>query len=279
MPTFGLLRGSTAARAGQGRAPVRAPAAVRVELDPARAARWLALATVAVVGACVLVASLSIVLGSPSMYGVVPIFDLGREASVPAGYSALLLLAAAGLLALVAGIERSRQGRLWPYWAVLALGFVYLATDELVAIHEKLNRPLQDLLGASRDTTTWVVAGALGALAAGVFFLPFLRALPARLAARFVLAGAVYVGSAVGLETVATQLGYAGHGRARGGGRDGRRGAVHLGVAGPPPRGRGPPRAEVLSRRGHGGGRTGAIGPWATRTRSSPWRRRWRRRS
>ena len=60
----------------------------------------------------------------------------------------------------------------------------------------------------SRDTTTWVVAGALGALAAGVFFLPFLRALPARLAARFVLAGAVYVGSAVGLETVATQLGY-----------------------------------------------------------------------
>jgi hypothetical protein len=77
-----------------------------------------------------------------------------------------------------------------------------------VAIHEKLNRPLQDLLGASRDTTTWVVAGALGALAAGVFFLPFLRALPARPAARFVLAGAVYVGSAVGLETVATQLGY-----------------------------------------------------------------------
>jgi hypothetical protein len=173
-----------------------------VELDPARAARWLALATAAVVGACVLVASLSIVLGSPSMYGVVPIFDLGREASVPADYSALLLLAAAGLLALVAGIERSRQGGLWLYWAVLALGFAYLAVDELVAIHEKLNRPLQDLLGASRDTTTWVVAGALGALAAGAFFLPFLRALPARPAARFVLAGAVYVGSAVGLETV-----------------------------------------------------------------------------
>ena len=64
------------------------------------------------------------------------------------------------------------------------------------------------MLGASRDATTWVVAGALGALAAGVFFLPFLRALPARLAARFVLAGAVYVGSAVGLETVATQLGH-----------------------------------------------------------------------
>ena len=33
-------------------------------------------------------------------------------------------------------------------------------------------------------------------------FLPFLRALPARPAARFVVAGAVYVGSAVGLETV-----------------------------------------------------------------------------
>ena len=55
-----------------------------------------------------------------------------------------------------------------------------------------------------------MVAGALGALAAGAFFLPFLRALPAKLAARFVLAGAVYVGSAVGLEMVAVamQLGY-----------------------------------------------------------------------
>jgi hypothetical protein len=101
------------------------------------------------------------------MYGMVPIFDLGREASVPAGYSALLLLTAAGLLALIARIERSREGRLWFYWAVLALGFVYLAADELVAVHEKLNRPLRDLLGVSDDVTTWVVAGALGALAAG----------------------------------------------------------------------------------------------------------------
>jgi hypothetical protein len=206
MATFGLLRGSTAARVGQGEA--RAAAVVRVEFSPARAARWLALATAAVVGACVLVTSLSIALGSPTMYGLAPIFDLGREASVPAGYSALLLLAAAILLALIAGIERPREGRLWPYWVVLAFGFAYLAVDELVAIHEKLNRPLQDLLGASRDTTTWVVAGALGALAAGAFFLPFLRALPARLAARFVLAGAVYVGSAVGMEIVLVFLGY-----------------------------------------------------------------------
>ena len=178
MATSRLLHGSTAARAGrEGRA--LAPPTARVALGPARAARWLALATAAVVGACVLVTSLSIVLGSPSMYGVAPIFDLGREASVPAGYSALLLLAAALLLALAAWVERSREGRLWPYWVVLALGFAYLAVDELVAIHEKLNRPLQDLLGASRDTTTWVVAGALGALAAGAFFLPFLRAPPA----------------------------------------------------------------------------------------------------
>jgi hypothetical protein len=206
MATSRLLRGLTAARAAQGCA--LAPLTVRVELDPARAARWLALATAAVLGACVLVTSLSIALGAPYLHGLAPIFDLGREASVPAGYSALLLLAAAFLLALVAGIERSREGRLWSYWAVLALGFAYLAADELAAVHEKLNRPLQDLLGASRDATTWVVAGALGALAAGVFFLPFLRALPARLAARFVLAGAVYVGSAVGLETVATQLGH-----------------------------------------------------------------------
>lgn len=179
-----------------------APAIMPVQLDLARAARWLGTVTAGVVGSCVLVTSLSIVLGRRSLYGVVPIFDLDREASIPAGYSALLLLAAAVLLALIASIERARRQWLWPYWAVLAVGFAYLAVDELVAIHEKLNRPLQDLLGASRDTTTWVVAGALGALAAGAVFVPFLRALPAGLALRFVVAGAVYVGCAVGLETV-----------------------------------------------------------------------------
>ena len=96
MPAFGLLP-SSMARAEQGRA--QAPATVvRVELGPAQVARWLTLATAAVVGSCVLVTSLSITLGSPSMYGLAPIFDLGREASVPAGYSAPLLLAAALLL-------------------------------------------------------------------------------------------------------------------------------------------------------------------------------------
>ena len=186
----------------------QAPATVRVELGPTQAALWLTLATAAVIGSCVLVTSLSIVFRRSSMFGVAAIFDLSREASIPTGYSALLLLTSAVLLALIARIERSRDEGLWFYWAVLALGFVYLATDELVAIHEKFNRPLQDLLGVSRDVTTWVIVGALGVLTAGVFFLPFVRALPARQASRFIVAGSIYVGSAVGLETIATQLGY-----------------------------------------------------------------------
>jgi hypothetical protein len=179
-----------------------------VELGPAQAARWLTLATAAVVGSCVLVTSLSIILERPYLLGLVPMFDLDREATIPAGYSALLLLGSAVLLVLVARVERLQGEQRWFYWVALSLGFVYLAADELVAIHEKFNLPLRHLLGVSPRATTWVIAGVLGALAAGVFFLPFLRALPARLASRFVVAGAVYVGSALGLETVWVALGH-----------------------------------------------------------------------
>jgi hypothetical protein len=205
MAAFGLLP-SSMARAEQGRA--QAPATVRVELGPAQVARWLTLATAAVVGSCVFVTSLSIVLGRPSMFGLMPVFDLDREATIPAGYTALLLLSSAILLILVARIERLQGDQRWFYWAILSLGFVYLAADELVALHERFNRPLRYLLGASPRAATWMIAGTLGALAAGIFFLPFLRTLPARHAARFVVAGVVYVGSAVGLEMVAAALGH-----------------------------------------------------------------------
>ena len=167
MAAFGLLP-SSMARAEQGRA--QAPATVvRVELGPAQVARWLTLATAAVVGSCVFVTSLSIVLGRPFMFGLMPVFDLDREATIPAGYTALLLLSSAILLILVARIERLQGDQRWFYWAILSLGFVYLAADELVAIHERFNRPLRYLLGASPRATAWVIAGALGALAAGIF--------------------------------------------------------------------------------------------------------------
>jgi hypothetical protein len=181
-----------------------ATAPVRVELGRARPALWLALATLAVVGACVVVSSLSILLGRPSLFGLARLFDLNQEFNIPSLYSGLLLLGAAVLLFVVATIERRRRNLLWRHWAILAAGFVYLTFDELVGIHEKLNRPLQDLLGLSGDVTTWVIAGGLAALVAGAFFLPFLRLLPRRHAATFLAAGILFVGSAVGMEIVST---------------------------------------------------------------------------
>jgi hypothetical protein len=159
-----------------------------------------------VVGACVVVSSLSILLGRPSLFGLARLFDLNEEVTIPSLFSGLLLLTAAALLLVIAMAERGRQSLLWPYWAILSAGFVYLTFDEVVSIHEKLNRPLQDLLGLSADVTTWVIMGGLAALAAGAFFLPFLRLLPLRHAATFVAAGILFVGSAVGMEILSTTL-------------------------------------------------------------------------
>jgi hypothetical protein len=63
-----------------------------------------------VVGSCVFVTSLSIILAHRFMFGLMPVFDLDREATIPAGYTALLLLSSAVLLILIARIERLQGG-------------------------------------------------------------------------------------------------------------------------------------------------------------------------
>ena len=62
-------------------------------------------------------------------------FDLNKEQTFPATFSGVLLLAAGGL-ALLNGLVRSKtlRGRRW--WIVLALVFAFLGLDEIAALHE-----------------------------------------------------------------------------------------------------------------------------------------------
>lgn len=133
--------------------------------------------------------------------GVVPFLSLSEEANVPTFYSAAILLAAALLLALIAmGAKRNGQ-RFVAGWWILSAGFLYIAVDEAVQLHEWVTPLMSNLKEFSGVLTfSWVIPATALVAILGVLYIPFLRHLPPRTRNRFLLAGAIYVGGAVGME-------------------------------------------------------------------------------
>lgn len=160
-------------------------------VDPARATRWLA-ATSALVALLGLAAELGRHLGGWDS-SVVGLLSLSYEGNLPTWHaSALALVCALLLLACAAQAELDR-GR----WRLLAAGFAAISIDEVVGLHETTSGWF-DTAGALHFG--WVIPAAALVLALVPVFVPFLRRLPPPTARAFVLAGALYVGGAVGME-------------------------------------------------------------------------------
>ena len=134
-------------------------------------------------------------------FGLVPLVNLGFEGNVPTWYSSTLLFAAAALLAAIAWTRLHRRSAYGRHWAVLAVIFLYLSIDESVVIHELINQPL----GAALELGgmlyfAWVLPFGVLVVTFVLGYLGFLRHLPRRWRVWFVLAGAIYVGGALGTE-------------------------------------------------------------------------------
>ncbi|HET7876233.1 MAG TPA: hypothetical protein VFN71_12010 [Methylomirabilota bacterium] len=141
------------------------------------------------------------VFGHDRLLGFVRLFDLDAEANVPTWYASVTLLLCAGLLGLIARAESERGGRDATRWAVLALIFVGLSIDEAASIHELAIKPLQTAWNTRGIFYFgWIIPGGIFALLVGVAYGRFLWRLPIRTRRRFVLAGALYVGGALGVE-------------------------------------------------------------------------------
>jgi hypothetical protein len=144
----------------------------------------------------------------------VRLFALDREANVPTWFSSSILLASAALLGWIAMNRRGRKAPFWRHWTALALVFLFFSLDETAQIHEMLSRPTRHLLGLDGALHfSWVVPVGFLVLVSGVFFLPFLRGLPAGTRNLFLLSGSVFLLGSLGLESVSalfsTQVGKA----------------------------------------------------------------------
>ena len=85
------------------------------------------------------------------LHKMVKLFYVDLELNVPTFFSMLLLLAAAFLLAVIYLLARQREDVQQMKWAVLSVGFFYMAFDEILAIHDRLVEPMQALLGGEES--------------------------------------------------------------------------------------------------------------------------------
>lgn len=124
--------------------------------------------------------------------------SVDEEASLPALFSAVMLLLCLALLLLIARAPATR--RKLP-WTVLGGAFLFLALDEAVAIHEGLMAHMSPRVGGSGYLHfVWVVPYGIGTAVLAAVYIPFLRSLPRRSARLFVAAGSVFVVGALGFE-------------------------------------------------------------------------------
>lgn len=143
-------------------------------------------------------------LGHDYVYGFVPfaeqMFDLDLERNPATWFSSVLLLVSALLLGYVGLATRAVRDAYGRHWLILAGIFLYLSLDEATAIHERANalKDVLDLGGVLRFA--WVIPGAAFVGGVALAYIRFLRSLPGRTRRLFILAGALYVGGALGLE-------------------------------------------------------------------------------
>jgi hypothetical protein len=137
------------------------------------------------------------------------LFDVDAEANVAAWFSSAILLLAALLLTAVGLAKRLAREPYARHWIGLGLVFVFLSMDETAMFHEKTIDPLRVLLRATGVLYySWVVVGALVVFVIGLIYLKFLRDLPGPIRVRFVVAGLLFVGGALGVEMIAAYYHY-----------------------------------------------------------------------
>lgn len=143
--------------------------------------------------------------GHDYIFGLVRLLYVDQESNVPTLFSVSLLLGAAGLLGIVAVAERKAASPFWRHWGALAVGFVAIAADEFMSLHELLTGPIRGAAAGAMGNLFhygWIAVGFPLALLLGVAFWRFLGHLPARTRLQFIAAGAMFIGGALVLEAL-----------------------------------------------------------------------------
>jgi hypothetical protein len=140
--------------------------------------------------------------GYPTIFGLVEFTYVDEENNLPTWYASIQLLACGVLLAFIA-IGKRRNGDRWAaHWLWLSVIFVIMSLDEMGSMHERLIDPMARLTGGLPGAwqPLWIIP-ILGLVAVVVIaYLRFVFAFPWRERLQIIVAAAIFVGGAVGME-------------------------------------------------------------------------------
>ncbi|MGP1384425.1 MAG: hypothetical protein ACTS2F_12750 [Thainema sp.] len=187
-----------------------------INLSPRRVAIFLGglVVAIAVGHAAVHLMSLLFDIKSTPLVGLFWFFNMGSEANLPSYISALNLLFAGSLCALIAHRESSSKKYFDWHWWGLAAGLLLMSFDEAAQIHEGIVG--QFLLGYFERGEgamhyVWYRLYVPLVCIIGCLYLPFIKRLPLRYSLQFLLSALIFLVGALGFEILESYLAFNGH--------------------------------------------------------------------
>ncbi len=167
-------------------------------------ARW----SLGVIGVVLLTHLVTVALvGAAEPGWVARRLHMDHEYGIPAAVSALMLLGSAIVALRLSRVDAPADGGRERRWLVVAVAMAYVAVDEALVLHEMaIGLPsrwwdVPDFLALD-----WVLLALPIVVLLAAVLLPWVLRQPPWLRTRMLLSGALFVGGAVGVETLAGQL-------------------------------------------------------------------------
>ncbi len=132
-------------------------------------------------------------------------FQLNNEHNIPTLFTVMLLAFAAMLLWIITILCKKNKVPYIVNWAVLSVGFLYMAFDEALQIHERFVGVGRTLLGDGKlgiFYNSWVIVYIPIIILIALFFMKLLLHLPGKTRTNFIVAATIYLGGCIGVEMI-----------------------------------------------------------------------------
>ncbi len=141
-----------------------------------------------------------LVFDHDTVYGLIPMFDLGDESNVPTLFSSLQLILASLILSTI-GARRKSNGEDYVFWFALAAIFLFLAVDETAQVHEQIDIRIREAYEPTGILYfPWVIPYGIAVVVLVIAFSNFLLRLPKETMWLFIASGVIYVTGVIGFE-------------------------------------------------------------------------------
>lgn len=180
---------------------------MQISLSPAR----VAVVLVALVSWLTLLSLIGTIatyyyLGEDRLAGLVRIFNLDAEASIPTWYAAVSIVSCALLLSWIGFIKKRSEDKYAGYWLALAVIFVLISLDEITQVHELSIQHVRNFLHVQGFLYyAWIIPATLFVFTLALIYFRFWLHLPARTRVLFLLAAGLYLGGTLVVEAISGQ--------------------------------------------------------------------------